>query len=525
MEARKKAAMGLKPCIAELVRTQYCPPSMVLVVQKIMEVPVHTPRGPKQAFRLMLTDGEKMIQATLVADMHWFVVTREIVVGAFVVLDEYRLAKAMRKNKNGSVGYLQISDLHAIGYVDGYDPSRPAQSSEHPQLYDDSIAESEHESIREDQPPPKKARPDVRPTSLPPNRESTVDLVGNITEERKAGFNSGFIESSNRIPGPVYSKRLTPKGKDRLDIAGNDVHAKVGPEKDTSTISERSSLPSPLGAIPRSVYRRKIVEHWDRCHSVPFPQLLSPYSNARTTHKITNERKSGPHPKGEITDEQVHTLFPQACMSLSQYAISTIEGGKFLKRINRPLDIVTLKGLAGLVQKQNRICGEQASTTPGQLRVPLTYQPSDILAIVESPPTPIIKRSHLPPKCDITLSDPSTLKRIALSVFVDASNFAPAVGTICLIRNVRNHRFNGQSLNAYPEDCEGWDWFIPNPDWAVPAEKIGWLRSWWAERLERRGRWGGCEVDESDSEFGYPAEKPPPRERVLGGSDDGEDDD
>ena len=65
MEAQKKAAMGLKPCIAELVRTQYCPPSMVLVVQKIMEVPVHTPRGPKQAFRLMLTDGEKMIQGTL----------------------------------------------------------------------------------------------------------------------------------------------------------------------------------------------------------------------------------------------------------------------------------------------------------------------------------------------------------------------------------------------------------------------------------------------------------------------------
>jgi hypothetical protein len=41
--------------------------------------------------------------ATLVADMHWFVVTREIAVGAFVRLDKYKLAKAMRKNKNGAV--------------------------------------------------------------------------------------------------------------------------------------------------------------------------------------------------------------------------------------------------------------------------------------------------------------------------------------------------------------------------------------------------------------------------------------
>ena len=47
-----------------------------------------------------------MFAATLVADMHWFVITREVVVGAFVVLDKYRLAKATRKNKNGSVGWV-----------------------------------------------------------------------------------------------------------------------------------------------------------------------------------------------------------------------------------------------------------------------------------------------------------------------------------------------------------------------------------------------------------------------------------
>jgi hypothetical protein len=455
--------------------------------------------------------------------------------------------------------YLQISDLHAIGYIDGYDPSKPPQSSEPPQLQRDNIAESEHENIK-GQPLSKKAKFDTGAASPLRNRDSAADFVDNVTEETKSLFkktrrdirdtkaatdsvgsevdeaqsaaekarlDSGPIESSNWTQDPGYSKRFTFEGKDRPDTQ-NDGHAKVGPKNvrvDISAASGRCSLPSSLGPLSRSVYRRKIVEHWDRCHRVPFPQLLSPYSNARTTHEIANERKSGPYSINGLTDEQVDALFPQACMSLSQYAISTIGAGKSLKRITRPLDIVTLKGLAGLAQKQNRICGEQTSTSPGQVRALRTYQPSDILAIVESPPTPIIKRSHLRPKCDITLSDPSTLKRIALSVFVDAPNFAPAVGTICLIRNVRNHRFNGQSLNAYPEDCEGWDWFIPNPEWAVPAEKIEWLRSWWTERLERRGKWCGCEVDESDSEFGYPAEKPPPKETVLGGDDDGEEDD
>ncbi|KAH0543714.1 hypothetical protein FGG08_002030 [Glutinoglossum americanum] len=530
MDAQKKAIMGLKPCIAELVRTQYCPPSMVLLVQMVMIVPVQTPKGLKHAFRMMMTDGEKTIQgtlvnfkcckqyttaksvliATLIADMHWFVVTREIVVGAFVMLEKYKLAKAARKNKNGSIAYLQVADLRAVGYVDGYDPSESTQSKTsqpakhsaiesvekgantrpftkktrlltaegNPQTYGDITADCADNIAGKNQPPTMRVK-------LDPGETGSHPQIGIVVESLK--------EDSEESQPPTKRAKLD------IGVTGGADQAPGTGQPDLINL-----LPSPLDAFPRNVYRRKIVEHWDRCHRVPFAQLQSPCSSSRAAHTVLKKDQSGPHSVDELTNEQVNTLYPQACISLSQYAIYSIEAGKSLKRISRPLDIVTLKSLAGLAKRQNRIC--------------------DILAIIETSPSPIIKRPHLPPKRDIKLSDPTTLKRITLSVFVDAEHFTPAIGTICLIRNVRNHRYDGQSLNAYPEDCEGYDWFIPNPELMVSEDKIKWLRGWWEERLVRKREWAGCEVDESDPEFGYPAEGPPPRERVFGASSDEGDD-
>ncbi|KAH0556977.1 hypothetical protein GP486_005236, partial [Trichoglossum hirsutum] len=478
-QRKTKTAVGLKPCIVELVRTQHCPPSIVLLVQMIMAAPAQTPKGLKHGFRMILTDGEKFIQATLVADIHWIIVTEEISVGAFVMLDQYKLAKAMRKNRNGVVAYLQITNLRAVGYVDGYSPSGSAQSSKTSHISGRNAARHLDNAVEYTRPLAKRARPDSKQISSNPRTGDAVEDVEDDAEEappptKNIRLDAGTTGHSNQAPIPCGPDLTTLHNEDILDVESKPL-TEVNPNDDKETDflarSGPNPLPSSLKAFPRNVYRRKIVEHWIRCHRVPFPQLQSPYASGRATRTIANKDQRGSYSVDELTDEQVETSFPQACVSLSQYAIYSIEAGNPLKRIGRPLDIITLKSLAGLAKKQNRIC--------------------DILAVIETEPSPIIKQYNLPPKRDIKLSDPTTLKRITLSVFVDAEHFTPAIGTICLIRNVRNHRFNGQSLNAYPEDCEGYDWFIPNPDFMVPKGKTEWLREWWEEKLERKRRWNG----------------------------------
>lgn len=44
------------------------------------------------------------------------------------------------------------------------------------------------------------------------------------------------------------------------------------------------------------------------------------------------------------------------------------------------------------------------------------------------------------------IADPSTAKRVHLTVFLDPEDFTPAVGSTVLLLGVKNHRFDGGSL-------------------------------------------------------------------------------
>ncbi len=51
----------LKPCIAEILRTNYCQVGRILLVEKIIQVPMAKAKH-QSALRLYLSDGEKNIQ-------------------------------------------------------------------------------------------------------------------------------------------------------------------------------------------------------------------------------------------------------------------------------------------------------------------------------------------------------------------------------------------------------------------------------------------------------------------------------
>jgi len=103
----------------------------------------------------------------------------------------------------------------------------------------------------------------------------------------------------------------------------------------------------------------------------------------------------------------------------------------------------------------------------------------DVFVVIHSVGDSVIKRLRMPPKRDIRIVDPSTDKRVLLSVFVEPENFIPVVGTIALIRSVSTHEFEGGMLNIYPNHCEGKAWFLPNPV-GIEGCDVEAMRLWWA---------------------------------------------
>ena len=147
-----------------------------------------------------------------------------------------------------------------------------------------------------------------------------------------------------------------------------------------------------------------------------------------------------------------------------------------LRQITRPLKITPLSSLTGSRATRNRVL--------------------DVLALVVDVAPDVVRRPKMPEQRDLRIVDPSTRRRVQLTVFVDAASFTPSVGTPALFRNVTTHEWNGGSLKAYPRDCEGTQWFFPNPAW-VEGYDAAELRGWWlrclAEEQEEQDRKNGQE--------------------------------
>ena len=67
--ATDKQTFKFKPCIAEFMRTSYCPPDIVLLVTKIGIERANPPHEEREAYRLYLSDGEYTIQGTVFSSL------------------------------------------------------------------------------------------------------------------------------------------------------------------------------------------------------------------------------------------------------------------------------------------------------------------------------------------------------------------------------------------------------------------------------------------------------------------------
>lgn len=87
----------------------------------------------------------------------------------------------------------------------------------------------------------------------------------------------------------------------------------------------------------------------------------------------------------------------------------------------------------------------------------------NILAMIEYVSSSTVKPTTAPLKRDVRIVDPSTEKKVTLSVFVDPVNFIPKPYDIMLFRDLTTHDFSGGNLNVYPKKCRGKEWYILNP--------------------------------------------------------------
>ncbi|KAL8946263.1 MAG: hypothetical protein Q9222_007319 [Ikaeria aurantiellina] len=139
--------LSLKPILYELVRTEVCFPNIKLLVDRIdiVTVPhVDEERG-NQAYKLILTDGEKTIQALLKRRIYKTIYCEDVREGSFVILKVYHLAHGKRTNGDGTVAYLVIEDFFSIG-EDGrhdLDDIPEAPEFEHEELHENSESEEE----------------------------------------------------------------------------------------------------------------------------------------------------------------------------------------------------------------------------------------------------------------------------------------------------------------------------------------------------------------------------------------------
>lgn len=138
---------------------------------------------------------------------------------------------------------------------------------------------------------------------------------------------------------------------------------------------------------------------------------------------------------------------------------------KALLPVSRSLRLTSLAALTGPHATRNKVV--------------------DVFAVVASVTPTLVGCPGIRPgihfKRELRITDPSTPKKVMLSVFVKPEEFLPEVGTVALFRSVTTNKWDGGSLNAFKRDCEGRKWFLKSPQ-GVGGCDVTNLMEWWKNR-------------------------------------------
>lgn len=120
----------LNPIIRDILRTRYCTPGAIFLVEGIEIIPISR-TGRWQTVRLVLGDGDLCMQALLSAECHRFVETGEVSIGFYIKVDKFDLewenidaeeqeSGALPPPANQKMVYLALRDITTIGWNESY---------------------------------------------------------------------------------------------------------------------------------------------------------------------------------------------------------------------------------------------------------------------------------------------------------------------------------------------------------------------------------------------------------------------
>ncbi|WYZ36997.1 hypothetical protein EsH8_II_000503 [Colletotrichum jinshuiense] len=347
-----------KPLINDLLRTRYCIPGSIFLVEDIESLRVARSKRWR-AVRLMLGDGELCIQALLRGEMHRFFDMGAVRVGCYVRLGEFTVRFQDVASDDGryigtrQMVHLIVHDLVTVGW---------------------------HRALTE-------------PDAVPQVLTTEDDFVSDSDLE---------IDDADQVDHPHNTQGLKPK-------AG----MKTNPEKRPPLVEEEEAEAeddAEEGFEIMEVSETKASQRRAQAKSLGAPVAL---------------------PR-DWTDSSI------------------------------PLKLTTLRSIPNLPYKQNWSV--------------------NVLAVVAA--LSDIEPSHMPPHTQRTarLADPSTGKQVILTVFLDAEEFNPKIGSVVLLVGVKNHRFDGGCLKKYVSDRPkpGNRWWFEEPrqfEWC----DVDGLKKWWEQ--------------------------------------------
>ncbi|KAK2737901.1 hypothetical protein FQN57_007352 [Myotisia sp. PD_48] len=531
IDAVRNPSPVVRPCIAELIRTKYEPPELVLRVEKVIETPIvfiePQERDGKQklgtevfssikpahrTYRVFLGDGQYVIQALLTKELHYFVSTMgEIIPGAIIKLEEYEVQIADRYHPptedrsqlsgGGKVIYLAIERFRIIAY------------------------------------PPR-----------PPDGTSEVRIErGNIMIKIKEKIQKRYYGEDYYIKLRKEQKQRRKRRKVTYD-ASQDALEDSGGDSDVNTVQQLSAPEEAPSNSPMDLDKSEVKELPSILDSGPDEEPASSTSEFPIADNATGSRPINHQIKEAPSNSQIHLDEPEVKerpsildSELEKKSTSTSElpitdTNSSLRPIDRPPG-TQLKSMISLPRPTNLMPLQRSLRLRSLLNLlhPETpfskrnYQ-CDIIAVISwiSPTT--IKRGPMPLKRELRLMDPTitetidrrranffsahrlppssdataalssssgsssslkyeyaAMQGISLSVFVDAAHFTPPEGSIALFRGLRTHEWDGISLNAYENDCKGKDWFISDPKVLTRlGVNLFAVKNWW---LQTRERW------------------------------------
>ncbi|OAX82728.1 hypothetical protein ACJ72_02923 [Emergomyces africanus] len=435
----------IRPCIAELLRTGYHPSELILRVERVIEVlfiPNNTiaattattaPAKPnRRAYRIFLSDGELVIQALLEKALHRFALTGEVTVGAVVKLDRFEIRKGERIVGGGGGATMTCAERRERAQTRGDD-------------VEVRLVERKRKRVDDDDDDDDYDGAGAGAGGSGSGRGEKVPRIGNVdnaTNKKSDEDGSYFVDQMPEFLSGNLDDVFDP-GSQSFGDHGDSECAQEGTKDNQRSSSISPQFPALSQDQEASVQK----------HNLPIPNFEPPPSETTKQEPLSPSTPQNSHIQHERASTS--TSVPITAATHPPFKLPGI-----LKPISRPLNLLTLSQLlypAKPLPKRNYLC--------------------DVLAVISWISPDIVKRPKMPPKRDLRIMDltianqhhrhhhHATQQRlgVSVSVFADAANFSPPVGTVGLFRSLKTHEWEGVSLNAYEKDCKGREWLVCDP--------------------------------------------------------------